>query len=498
MKSTILITSLLVIIYKFNICNSINTWWASACQAATESCGFECDNHENGNGNCWLYQEGGNDGCVLSRRCYCECTWKNKLSADAAVTAPFEIIHKASGKCLDWDGNLNRVYLHDCHNGDNQKWVYYPGNGAVKSLSQWQGRSVGCLTVYKGAVYNGRQVDIWPENQCVHWELSQWKFQADGHINTALFTGYSLDIANGDGDGQIWQMYSDNSNQIFTFPGGAFRGSSLENACQINKLDKVAEDEVDEIAQAAWDIGTAAAEMLPVVGAPISIITSFWNPTEDDGPSPTELVNDIRDEMNVIVDELVKCMDAKITKLSLEIQEDEALGYMQQVTSRLEHIAGASGQDQMDSINNLFDYFNGIIDDLFAERHTYLEYANLLPIYDSLASLWSVVSKQALFIETNENDCINFKNDLSTIRASFQKIRVWIEKAINSIVEQGSLKIVSDGNAYSEWEVDQKKKMEEKYLAHVDFYIKSFGNDISRNLTRNLTVSCSVDGKFAE
>jgi len=461
----------------------VNTYHTSSCKSATDNCYNWCDDLENGNNYC-ITLDNSDDGCFLTKRCNCECKYKSTLSDKSKFTVPFEIKHRASGKCLDWwirDGV--EVGLWDCDNWDDQKWVYYPQNGAVISALNRDNRGVyNCLEVPGGQNVNGQNLHIWRSNECVNWESSQWTFSSNGHIRTHI-SWKDLDIENGGDVAQIWDGVAASSNQIFTFPAAALRSSEFDGACTINKLDKVEDNSVDEIAQTAWDIGTTVAGMIPYVGAPISIITSIWNPTEDNGPSATELVNDVRDEINDAIQELKDCIDAKVGELALELEEDEALDHLKKVTTRLAGIAGASGSVLTDKIGNLFSDFNGWIPGLFDDKDDYRQYTNLLPVYSSLASLWNVVTRQDLLVHTMKDDCNNFVNQLGITYARFQDMHNWIALAIDVIIE-ASIKIVSDDNLYWQWKSNQKTIFRNKYLAPVQNYIESL-EDISPNLAMN-------------
>jgi len=486
MKLVILIISLLI--NKFNICNAANSYPSSNCIAHTDNCDNWCDDQEGSNGgNCWL-TDWSATGCFLSKRCYCQCYWKKPLS-DTTVSAPFEIKASFNGKCLDWyqDGT-NNIGLHDCHGGNNQKWVYFPNGGALKSLKADNGVN-NCFHVRGGVNTNGQDVGIWSHNDCVNFEYSQWTFLADGQIKTHLGNKY-LDIRHADTWAQIWD-WNGMAHQKFIFPAGTLRGSS-GGECQINKLEQVAEESTDELAETAWNLGTTVASMIPKVGPAISIITSIWDPTANDGPSATELVNNVRNEMNVVVDQLKQCMDIKIRNLWLEYEKDQGARTVTGVMARLAHIHGASGDDYIDSVDDLFEDFNVWVAQQFKEQEDYVAYENLIPIYESLLPLWSAVSYEQLGIQKNQNDCNNFQNDLRIIRAGFGTMYTWIKKAINAIL-LSTIKISADDNKYNEWVNDQRAVFDKKYLAPIEYYIESL-DDVSPNLE----LSCTSDGKFQE
>mmetsp|Transcript_38337 Transcript_38337/g.33884 ORF Transcript_38337/g.33884 Transcript_38337/m.33884 type:complete len:552 (-) Transcript_38337:191-1846(-) len=401
----------------------------------------------------------------------------------AKYSVPFHIKHVQSGECLDWwiDPNI-KVGRTPCTDALDNQWIYHPETGAVTSAFDRPHTNGNCLYAWSGNI-NGAALKIEKgDSDCVNWAPSQWIFKSDGHIQSKERSRV-IDMHNGI-EARIYNSGDWKSTQEFQVPAGAFRAVEADQHCAISKLDKVAEPkEEDEIAETAWAIGSTVAGMLPVIGGPISILTSFWDPTEsdDDGPSAIELVNDVRDEMNDAFDELKKCIGDLNTVRDLKNAEEDALHTIDQVTGRLHDMKGASGGALNMQISGLFDDFDGWIHFLFEEKRDYQYYSNLLPIYSQLASLWNVVSRQKLLIDSSKNDCWNFNHHLDVTYARFNVMHYWIkEYAIKTIMDE-SIQIISDGNGYIEWKANELKILENKYLAHVENYIESL-EDISPNL----------------
>jgi len=428
---------------------------------------------------------------------------KFQFCNSAKYTVPFPIIHKQSGECLDWYVEPFQVGRSICSDIPDQKWIYHPETGAVRSaFDRYKDGKYNCLhNPYPDVVHPdkndiGQKVGIWTQtNDCVNWHQSQWIFKSDGHIQTKRDNSiwqnmqsdgpWVIDMALGI-QARTWPSGDWQSTQAFQVPAGAFQAVHTDEYCSVSKLDQVAEPkEEDEIAETAWAIGSTVAGMLPVIGGPISVITSFWNPTEsdDDGPSAIELVNDVRDEMNQAIDDLAACIGARVDKLALEIAEDAALDQVKNVVTGLSDIADLSGSphDQTREIEDLFMNFNRKIPGLFDAKPDYAHYLNLLPIYSQLASLWNVVSRQKLLIDSSKKDCWSFNHYFGTTKDQLYKMHDWIKgKAIKTIMAE-SIQIISDGNGYKEWVEKESKILENKYLAHVENYIESL-EDISPNL----------------
>jgi len=402
----------------------------------------------------------------------------------AKYSVPFHIKHVQSGECLDWwiDPNI-KVGRTPCTDALDNQWIYHPETGAVTSAFDRPHTNGNCLYAWSGNI-NGAALKIEKgDSDCVNWAPSQWIFKSDGHIQSKERSRV-IDMHNGI-EARIYNSGDWKSTQEFQVPAGAFRAVEADQHCAISKLDKVAEPkEEDEIAETAWAIGSTVAGMLPVIGGPISILTSFWDPTEsddDDEPSAIDLVNDVRDEMNDAFDELKKCIGDLNTVRDLKNAEEDALHTIDQVTGRLHDMKGASGGALNMQISGLFDDFDGWIHFLFEEKRDYQYYSNLLPIYSQLASLWNVVSRQKLLIDSSKNDCWNFNHHLDVTYARFNVMHYWIkEYAIKTIMDE-SIQIISDGNGYIEWKANELKILENKYLAHVENYIESL-EDISPNL----------------
>eukprot|EP01084_Bolivina_argentea_P254019 426935_1 len=199
------------------------------------------------------------------------------------------------------------------------------------------------------------------------------------------------------------------------------------NGCSINRLEAISVDSNSDDLSIA---GSIASGLLPF-GSFIGIAWAAITPEMRSVDTVEYLINELREEINVIIDQLANCMDEKISLLTIGGVDD----IYSVLVFKARHLNGTRGNTFKTELHNTFVKFNEDLVLIFNdEESNYLEYIKMMEvIYKILYKLYTGVAAEQLNYYNTNHENANFMNAKKSIEIVSLMFEKWIKWAKTSI-----------------------------------------------------------------
>eukprot|EP01084_Bolivina_argentea_P254018 426933_1 len=199
------------------------------------------------------------------------------------------------------------------------------------------------------------------------------------------------------------------------------------DGCSINRLEEISvESNSDDL-----NIATAITSGILPFGSFIGMAWAAITPEIRSSEATAYLINDLRNEINEIVDQLIDCINEKVSLLKIG-GVDDTYGVL---VHKASYLHGTRGDTFVYSLHDTFVTFNEELVRIFSNPESnYLEYIKMMEvIYKILYKLYTGVAAEQLNYYNTNHENANFMNAKKSIEIVSLMFEKWIKWAKTSI-----------------------------------------------------------------
>eukprot|EP01084_Bolivina_argentea_P239911 403140_1 len=264
--------------------------------------------------------------------------------------------------------------------------------------------------------------------------------------------------------------------------------------CEITQLE---EADLQIAEQIGFNIAKVLLGEIPVIGTFFDLAFAAYDPVSFIN-SAAALNNALVNDVNQAIEEMKACIDEKISAQNVQdvIAEQEAM------VRQYYEVSLAVDETRTDAMSSLFHTWNLIIDTIFGTfEDNVLEYLGMLPAYQALYPLYSLLAMERILCLVEESDYDNLNYITTVVNNRFDILDAWILDARDNIYDEIETEL-SDrcdnselmDDTISEW----FETFDERYIDRFTEHSQQF-NTLAVSLpTQNLGQSCNDDYNCAE